>query len=171
MFKIIKFSKHHSANCEIIPQLKSMLLYSHPTQIIFTSSYGFNTIKYDYEKEKHIINTIIKTYTKQKIKLIQTYKKSSRYIFILGMPRSGTSLVEQILSSHSDVYGGGELPFIEDYLLKNRGSIGLRMSDILTNPNQDKILNFHYYYNEKVEYLNHDKLFITIWNFDYTKDY
>lgn len=30
-------------------------------------------------------------------------------IFILGMPRSGTSLVEQILSSHSLVYGGGEL--------------------------------------------------------------
>ncbi|GJM13378.1 MAG: hypothetical protein DHS20C12_17810 [Pseudohongiella sp.] len=30
-------------------------------------------------------------------------------IFILGMPRSGTSLVEQILASHRDVYGGGEL--------------------------------------------------------------
>ncbi|NWG92482.1 MAG: sulfotransferase [Parvularculaceae bacterium] len=31
-------------------------------------------------------------------------------IFIVGMPRSGTSLVEQILASHEDVYGGGELP-------------------------------------------------------------
>jgi tetratricopeptide (TPR) repeat protein len=31
-------------------------------------------------------------------------------IFIVGMPRSGTSLVEQILASHQDVYGGGELP-------------------------------------------------------------
>ena len=30
-------------------------------------------------------------------------------IFILGMPRSGTSLVEQIISSHHQVYGGGEL--------------------------------------------------------------
>lgn len=30
-------------------------------------------------------------------------------VFILGMPRSGTSLVEQILASHPDVYGGGEL--------------------------------------------------------------
>ena len=29
-------------------------------------------------------------------------------IFIVGMPRSGTTLVEQILSSHSKVYGGGE---------------------------------------------------------------
>lgn len=30
-------------------------------------------------------------------------------IFVLGMPRSGSSLVEQILSSHSSVYGAGEL--------------------------------------------------------------
>jgi tetratricopeptide (TPR) repeat protein len=34
---------------------------------------------------------------------------SSRPIFIVGMPRSGTSLVEQILASHPQVAGGGEL--------------------------------------------------------------
>lgn len=33
-------------------------------------------------------------------------------IFIVGMPRSGTSLVEQILASHPEVYGAGELNFI-----------------------------------------------------------
>ncbi len=33
-------------------------------------------------------------------------------VFILGMPRSGTSLVEQIISSHPAVQGGGELPFL-----------------------------------------------------------
>jgi tetratricopeptide (TPR) repeat protein len=32
-------------------------------------------------------------------------------IFVIGMPRSGTTLVEQILSSHSKVTGLGELPF------------------------------------------------------------
>ncbi len=31
-----------------------------------------------------------------------------RAIYILGMPRSGTSLVEQILASHADIFGGGE---------------------------------------------------------------
>jgi len=36
-------------------------------------------------------------------------KKHRNIIFIIGMPRSGTSLVEQILSSHPDVYGAGEL--------------------------------------------------------------
>ncbi len=32
-------------------------------------------------------------------------------IFIVGMPRSGTTLVEQILSSHPEIFGAGELPF------------------------------------------------------------
>ncbi len=36
-------------------------------------------------------------------------KKGAQPIFILGMPRSGTSLVEQILASHTSVFGGGEL--------------------------------------------------------------
>ena len=33
-------------------------------------------------------------------------------IFIVGMPRSGTTLIEQILASHSEVFGAGELPFL-----------------------------------------------------------
>jgi hypothetical protein len=32
-------------------------------------------------------------------------------LLVLGMPRLGTTLTEQILSSHSAVVGGGELPF------------------------------------------------------------
>ena len=39
-------------------------------------------------------------------------------IFIIGMPRSGTSLVEQILSSHSKVHGAGELRFLRDSIEK-----------------------------------------------------
>ncbi len=33
-------------------------------------------------------------------------------VFILGMPRSGSTLIEQILASHSLVEGAGELPYI-----------------------------------------------------------
>ncbi len=36
--------------------------------------------------------------------------KEKQIIFILGMPRSGTSLAEQIITSHSSVFGAGELP-------------------------------------------------------------
>jgi tetratricopeptide (TPR) repeat protein len=37
-----------------------------------------------------------------------------RPVFVIGMPRSGTSLTEQILASHSTVFGAGELAFISD---------------------------------------------------------
>ena len=37
-----------------------------------------------------------------------------RMIFILGMPRSGTTLTEQIISTHSRVYGAGELNFMNE---------------------------------------------------------
>lgn len=40
----------------------------------------------------------------------QTVTPKRYPILIVGMPRSGTSLTEQILASHSQVYGGGELP-------------------------------------------------------------
>ena len=36
-------------------------------------------------------------------------------VFILGMPRSGTSLIEQIISCHSQVHGAGELPFLHRF--------------------------------------------------------
>ena len=71
-------------------------------------------------------------------------------IFIVGMPRSGTSLVEQIISSHHKVYGGGELsalavliaPIMNDYVAYNHSlslkkivSIRQRYSNNLSNLN------------------------------------
>ena len=41
--------------------------------------------------------------------LAEAGTNSERPVFIVGMPRSGTSLVEQILASHSQVFGAGEL--------------------------------------------------------------
>jgi tetratricopeptide (TPR) repeat protein len=35
-------------------------------------------------------------------------------VFIVGMPRSGTSLTEQILASHPEVFGAGEVRFWDD---------------------------------------------------------
>jgi len=45
-------------------------------------------------------------------------------IFVLGMPRSGTTLVEQILASHPKVYGAGELKTLNDVVLTVRGPDG-----------------------------------------------
>jgi tetratricopeptide (TPR) repeat protein len=51
-----------------------------------------------------------------------------RLIFIVGMPRSGTSIIEQILSSHPRVAGGGELPIATDcelFYTQRRKELGL----------------------------------------------
>jgi Flp pilus assembly protein TadD len=45
-------------------------------------------------------------------------------IFVLGMPRSGTTLIEQILASHPQVHGGGELRAFFEALLAVRGPDG-----------------------------------------------
>ena len=60
---------------------------------------------------------------------IQSTSSSITPIFILGMPRSGTTLVEQIVSSHSQVIGAGELTYIfrfSEGLFSNTSSISKR---------------------------------------------
>ncbi len=48
--------------------------------------------------------------------------RSDDLVFIVGMPRSGTSLVEQIAASHPDVFGAGERLFIGTMIERlNRG--------------------------------------------------
>ena len=63
-------------------------------------------------------------------------------IFIVGMPRSGTTLVEQILSSHDDIMGCGELPYISQF--------GASISIGHTKPTKENLLNFRYKYIEKI---------------------
>ena len=45
-------------------------------------------------------------------------------VFIVGMVRSGTTLVEQILASHPKVFGAGEVAHFEDAVAQLRGSPG-----------------------------------------------
>jgi len=49
---------------------------------------------------------------------------SRRPIFIVGMPRSGTTLVEQIISAHPDVFGAGELAVMPALVAALRGPDG-----------------------------------------------
>tara|TARA_B100001057_G_scaffold418898_1_gene438411 strand:+ start:299 stop:1825 length:1527 start_codon:yes stop_codon:yes gene_type:complete len=72
--------------------------------------------KYDFGEDEKKIQENINLY--KKIKKIQTSGVHRDLIFIVGMPRSGSSLVEQILASHKKVFGGGELPYIQEIAKK-----------------------------------------------------
>lgn len=69
-----------------------------------------NTISYQTSDTQSYFENIKQTFSKEFFAdRNATGSADSTPIFILGMPRSGTSLAEQILASHPDVYGAGEL--------------------------------------------------------------
>ena len=49
---------------------------------------------------------------------------SERPVFIVGMPRSGTTLAEQIISAHPAVHGAGERPHLAHWIARSRNSAG-----------------------------------------------
>ncbi|MEJ2128917.1 MAG: sulfotransferase [Woeseiaceae bacterium] len=66
---------------------------------------------YDIEDDIALFSDIRRLFAAAEAASSKTTDSSSspRPVFIVGMLRSGTSLVEQILASHSQVHGGGEL--------------------------------------------------------------
>jgi tetratricopeptide (TPR) repeat protein len=67
-------------------------------------------IEYDEPANLALFDEIVGTVTKKLMREKKGQGASSKVpVFILGMPRSGTTLVEQILSSHPQVFGAGEL--------------------------------------------------------------
>jgi tetratricopeptide (TPR) repeat protein len=74
-------------------------------------------LEYEISKDEYFVNKIIEEFDAKKIniKSLETNNEITP-IFIVGMPRSGTTLTEQILASHSKVHGGGELDYVRNSL-------------------------------------------------------
>jgi tetratricopeptide (TPR) repeat protein len=59
-----------------------------------------------------LVDELVRLYTRDAISNIGVPGSSSaKPIFVVGMPRSGTSLAEQIIATHPAAYGAGELQF------------------------------------------------------------
>ncbi|GAB4349677.1 MAG: tetratricopeptide repeat-containing sulfotransferase family protein [Oricola sp.] len=69
-------------------------------------------LRYSIEQTRAEFQQIASVFTRQFFDERRDFGVSDeRPVFILGMPRSGTTLVEQILASHSRVTGTGELAY------------------------------------------------------------
>lgn len=74
-------------------------------------------IVYNPAVHRQQMGALKRTFSRELVSsLPQAVNDSEKAVFIVGMPRSGTSLVEQILASHPDVFGAGELDNISSLI-------------------------------------------------------
>ena len=67
-------------------------------------------LNYNFKDDHQLARSIIESFESSDTSYVETISQTnSKVIFIVGMPRSGTTLVEQVISSHSEVHGAGEL--------------------------------------------------------------
>ena len=101
-----------------------------------------NELNYSIDKDIKLFDRIREVFNSKLVILDKDDIKTSKIkpIFIVGMPRSGTSLVHQIIGSHNKVYGAGELNQLNQFVvpfLKNHDPIkGFIKEDLLKVRNQ-----------------------------------
>ena len=121
---------------------KSFLYYSTGNSLFKKSLF------FSLKKEKKLFKKIKETFS---LNLFNDMGKNMHNnfnpIFIVGMPRSGTTLVEQIISNHSKVYGGDELEYIPNLINKHFDLKNLKIS----NDDVSKFKEIAENYNMKIE--------------------
>jgi tetratricopeptide (TPR) repeat protein len=73
----------------------------------------FSLIEWEASIEKSMADSLLSTFNTPDLARRDSVQSVPDPIFIVGMPRSGTSLCEQIVCSHPSVFGGGELAIME----------------------------------------------------------
>ena len=112
-------------------------------------------LNYNIKQDIELFNQIKLSFKQfeKNVHSIRRNKSDIIPIFIVGMPRSGTTLVEQIISSHSKVSGLGELPFVLQF--------GLKITTGLLEFNSETVLKFRNNYLEKIKNFTENSLIFT----------
>ena len=124
-------------------------------------------ISYNFRQEEEKYNLILNLFRENDIK--DSLKKdnySKKMLFICGMPRSGTTLVEQIVSTHSKVFALEETDFLNQIVIKENL---LTNESLLEKINSSKNIVFDSYIN-LINKFNTNKNILTdksLFNFQY----
>ena len=128
LYEMEKIYKDKTLNNEKKIDISFSLGKAHEDLKNFEKAYNYlnkaNELRNDrfgsnFEDERKLIKNIIKTFQDINFDNPNKHMPPKKIIFICGMPRSGTTLTEQIIASHGDVYGAGELVYLQQILKKN----------------------------------------------------
>jgi len=108
---------------------------------------------YSIDKDTLLFKNIKDLFSNNNFNQLNISPSDKKIIFILGMPRSGTTLIEQIISSHNKVAGAGEINslnrLVYKYLFNSENEA------LLTDTNNKKITELKAIPNEYFNYLSH----------------
>ena len=133
---------------EDLKKYKDSFFYLNKANALKKKEYNYNI-----EEEKSLLDSIKNSFKDLNYKDGKRFFDKRKAIFICGMPRSGTTLVEQIIASHNDVFGAGELVYIQRIIKKNL--IGekkllneklineIELNSNLINESYFKMINYH----------------------------
>ena len=112
-------------------------------------------LNYDINQDVELFKQLKSSYLKIEKISLGPFSLTNKItpIFIVGMPRSGTTLVEQIISSHPHVTGAGELPFAEQ--------LGAAIATGYTEVSKESLLDFRQNYLNKLHNVSNKNLIIT----------
>lgn len=133
----------------------------------FEAAQAANTISpMDFDKGKYAQQAaaIVEYFSSDKMVVLPSSSiRSERPVFIVGMPRSGTSLVEQILASHPKVFGAGEYEGIAALAMQSAvlSASGLAFPACLDNCDQQAIDHLASRYHEYLKSLSRTAARIT----------
>lgn len=155
---LVQITKYNSPSHEDVNKLEALLAQDHPSNDnrsgiyfalgkiyqdcgLYDEAFSYfeqgnklqdNKLQFALEEYTAYISSLIETYTPELIAEKSAFGNVSEVpVFIVGTPRSGTTLVEQILSSHPEVFGAGELTWF------GKASAGLNTYLHTTTPNPE----------------------------------
>lgn len=122
------------------------------------------SLNYDWRVHRRQTDALLEVFTPDLVARLAADgmgHPSDRPIFVTGMPRSGTTLTEQILCSHPLVYGAGELPWMSRITaLMPKVIEGKSYPEALVSFEREHLCGAATYYLDKISSQNSDAQFV-----------
>ena len=125
-------------------------------------------LNYDIDFHKSLSKKIKTIFSKIDPKNFDNKPKNGKYIFILGMPRSGTTLIEKIISSHSKVSTISESNFIPEKIFNFLNKDFENLIEFLKSDFENDYKEFTQSFNIQNQFII-DKTLINFWYLGFIK--
>ena len=129
---------------------------------IHANKYKREITKYNFKIHKEHFDQIYEVFKNINFKDKKlNIKNNKKIIFLCGLPRTGSTLFENIIASHKEVYSGGELPYLNRLVKKYFANNNELNKDKILSALQNKDIKFVNEYFENISTHNFSEDSIT----------